>query len=83
MHMKARNDSRNFEKTKNAQNSLSNIEIPWVFPEFPEAYKFPENSRFSRFVATLCTVDFPFWSYPTCCVANLRAGPVGCISYNM
>ena len=30
-----------------------------------------------------CTADFPFWSYPTCCVANLRAGPVGCISYNM
>ena len=30
-----------------------------------------------------CTADFPFWSYPTCCVASLRAGPVGCISYNM
>ena len=30
--------------------------------------------------------DFPFWSYPTCCVASLRAGtagPVGRISYNM
>ena len=23
------------------------------------------------------------WSYPTCCVASLLAGPVGCISYNL
>ena len=29
------------------------------------------------------TADFPFWSYPTFCVASLRAGPVGCILYNM
>ena len=28
-----------------------------------------------------CTADFPFWSHPTCCVASLRAGPVGCISF--
>ena len=35
-------------------------------------------------VAAICvaTADFPFWSYPTCCVASLHAGPVGCISYN-
>ena len=26
---------------------------------------------------------FFVWSYPTCCVASLHAGPVGCISYNM
>ena len=26
---------------------------------------------------------FFVWSYPTCCVASLRAGPMGCISYNM
>ena len=26
---------------------------------------------------------FLVWSYPTCWVASLRAGPVGCISYNM
>ena len=30
-----------------------------------------------------CTADFPCWSYPTCCVASLRAGPVGCILYYM
>ena len=24
---------------------------------------------------------FFVWSYPTCCVASLRAGPVSCISY--
>ena len=36
-------------------------------------------------VAAICAdaVDFPCWSYPTFCAASLRAGPVGCISYNM
>ena len=34
--------------------------------------------------AAICAAaDFSFWAYPTCCVASLRAGPVGCISYNM
>ena len=33
--------------------------------------------------APRCTDDFPVWSCPTCCVASLRAGPVGCILYNM
>ena len=28
-------------------------------------------------------VDFLCWSYPTFCVASMRAEPVGCISYNM
>ena len=36
-------------------------------------------------VAEICStaVDFPCWSYLTFCVAGLRAGPVGCNSYNM
>ena len=37
-------------------------------------------------VTAICTAAqliFPFCSYPTCCVASLRAGPVGCILYNM
>ena len=33
-------------------------------------------------VLVFTTVDF-LWSYPTCCVANLRVRPVGYISYNM
>ena len=31
----------------------------------------------------LCVVDSTIWSYPTCRVDSMRAGPVGCISYNM
>ena len=36
-------------------------------------------------VAAICAaaVDFLCSSYPTFCVASLRAGPVGCITYNM
>ena len=48
---------------------------------------FDESSRNDIVsVATICTTAqliFPFSSYPTCCVASLLAGLVGCILYNM
>ena len=36
-------------------------------------------------VAAICVsaVNFLLQLYPTCCVASLRAGPVGCILFNL
>ena len=51
----------------------------------PHPYVAPSRKWYCECCCNLrrCTADFPFWSYPTYCVASLRAGPVGCISYNM
>ena len=40
-----------------------------------------ERYSVSKLQFALPQVIFFVWSYPTCCVASLRAVPVGCISY--
>ena len=76
----SKEEEKCLEKIRNLSNRKHNIEVMKDKKNQLQVIYRPKGDVSPE---CCCTADFPFWSYPTCYVANLHAGPVGCISYNM